>query len=474
MMPETERWARRRRTFEVLEARVVRLYLERPDPDVVAVYQALRYVLSFARTIAVKNPDGGVVDLDGPLQLHAWAVRDLLEKPIREASSLWSIARLLPEVVQRTRQARQSVLDHLPVDRSALEEEVTTRVLAVVSGGGGGAGYVYPGCYEALERAGLTPSLMVGTSIGGLMSMFRARRARYDLAPMIAAARTLSWSNVFRVLHIKNRYGLPATLRLHLRAVLGNLFLTEDGRPLWLSDMGIPLYIVATGITVDALKHDLDYYEHLLDDDVQRLGVRASVRSGLKALNVMREFLSRRDALREVVLGRTTGTEDFDVLDAAGFSAAIPGLIHYDVLRDDPRMTRILDQLYAEHGISRLGEGGMVSNVPARVAWESVVSGRFGRRNAFVVALDCFAPNPRKLAWYPFTQAVRTANVDGDMEFADFYLDFDNSLSPMNLVPPLRDAMTALRWGRDRIQPHMPFIREMMAPIAVLSEPSSP
>lgn len=467
---DTERWARRRRVFERMEAQVVKLYLQRPDQDVRAVVEALRYALSFARLLAVRNPDGSEVDVEGPLRAHAHQVQELLERPLADATSLWAVARVLPDVVARTREARASLLDHLPLDRDALEDEVTTRLLAVVSGGGGGAGYVYPGCYDALERSGLTPSLMVGTSIGGLMAMFRARRARYDLAPMIAAARTLSWSNVFRVLHIKNRYGIPATLRLHLRAALGNLFLTEDGRPLWLSDLGIPLYIVATGITVDALKHDLDYYEHLLDDDVQRLGVRAGMRSGLKAVGLMREFLSRRDALVEVVLGRTTGTEDFDVLDAAGFSAAIPGVIHYDVLRDDPRMTRILDALYAEHGITRLGEGGMVGNVPARVAWESVVSGRFGRRNVFVLALDCFAPNPRRLAWYPFMQAVRSANVEQDLEFADAYVDFGRTLSPMNLVPPLKDALIAMRWGRDRIQPQLPFIRAMMAPIQVLRD----
>ncbi|MEZ4322619.1 MAG: patatin-like phospholipase family protein [Myxococcota bacterium] len=470
MTPETPRLARRRRVFDRLEARVVRLYLAKPDEDVRPVFQALRYALSFARLTTVRTADGKDVDVDGPLQLHAWAIRDLLAAPLESATSLWSVARLMPEVVQRTRQARTSLLEHLPVDRASLEAEVTTRLLAVASGGGGGAGYVFPGCYEMLERKGLAPSLMVGTSIGALMSMFRARRSRYDFAPLVAAARALSWGEVFRVFQTENRYGLPATLRLQLRHVLGPMFRTEDDRPMWLSDFGIPLYVIASGITVDALKHDLDYYENLLDDDVQRLGVRASVRTGFKAMSVLREFLSSREALKEVVLGRTPGTEDFDVLDATGFSAAIPGIIHYDVLRDDTRMKRILDQLYAEHGITRLGEGGMVSNVPARVAWESVVQGRFGRRNVFVLALDCFAPQPRKLGWYPMMQAVRSANVEDDLEFADLYLDFPRTLSPMNLVPPLRDSLTAIRWGREHIEQHMPFVVEMMRPIEVLRD----
>jgi len=86
-------------------------------------------------------------------------------------------------------------------------------------------------------------------------------------------------------------------------------------------------------------------------------------------------------------------------------------------------MTAILDDLYATYGITRLGEGGMVSNVPARVAWETAASGRIanGRRNVFVVALDCFAPSPNRPAWLLFQQALRQANVQRDRAYADKY-----------------------------------------------------
>ncbi|HHO52179.1 MAG TPA: patatin-like phospholipase family protein, partial [Deltaproteobacteria bacterium] len=419
---------------------------------------------------------GGVdVDVSGSLALHAQWIHNALRVRLKGARSVWTVARELPEILLRTRRARASLLAHLPIDRDALEAEVTTRLLAVVSGGGGGAGYVYPGVYEQLERSGLIPDLMVGTSIGSLMSMFRARRRRYDFAALVAAARRLSWGGVFQVLETSNRYGLPATLRLRLRNALGKLSIGEDGAPMRLSDMGIPLYIIATGITVDALKHDLDYYEHLLDDDVRRSGIRAGLAGSLKAIGVAREFLSRRDALRCIVLGRDEGTQEFDVLDAAGFSSAVPAVIHYDVLREDPHMHRVLDNLYANYGITRLGEGGLTSNVPARVAWETVVSGRLGgRRNVFVLALDCFAPNPRRLAWFPLQQAVRSANVDQDRRFADLYLPHQRTPSPVNLVPSVRDAMTAVRWGQEEIRPHMAFVREMCAPIEVLSDTAEP
>lgn len=468
---DTERWAAHRRPFERMEARVVRLALKREEPDAGPVVDALRYALSFARLTVVRNRDGVDVDVSGPLALHAKWVLETLEPRIVRADGVWPVTRELPEVLRRTRLARKSLLEHLPIDRDSLEAEVTTRLLGVASGGGGGAGYVYPGAYELLERHGLTPDLMTGTSIGALMSMFRARLRRYDFAPLVAAARRLSWGGVFQVLETASRYGLPATLRLRLRTALGSLFVREDGLPMRFSDCEIPLVVVATGITVDAMKHDLDFYEHLLDDDVRRTGVGGGLQGTLKALRILREFLARPDALRCIGLGRDAGTDAFEVLDAAGFSSAVPGVIHYDVLREDPRMHRILDQLYAEYGITRLGEGGLTSNVPARIAWETIASGRIGgRRNAFVLALDCFAPNSRRLAWYPMQQAVRTANVDADRAFADLYLPFPRTLSPLNLVPSVRDAMTAIRWGREELAPHMPFVEAMCRPLPVLPD----
>ena len=469
---DTERWAERRRPFDRMEARVVQLHLARPDADAEPVVQALRYALSFARLTHVRNRDGIDVDVRGPLALHAAAIRDTLEEPLTQSQSLWGAIRALPDVLAKTRRARDSLLEHLPIDRDSLEAEVSQRLLAVASGGGGGAGYVYPGAYEVLDRAGLVPDLMVGTSMGSLMSMFRCRRRRMDIAALVAAARRLSWTNVFRVLETSSRYGVPATLRLYLRNALGSLFLTEDGHPLRLSDMRIPLYVVAAGLTMDAMKHDLGYYEHLLDNEVRgRRGSGLGLRGTVKAMAMLRELLARPDALVTCVLGRDPGTEDFDTLDAAGFSSAVPGVIHYDVLRDDPHMHRVLDSMYAARGITRLGEGGLVSNVPARIAWESVVSGTWGRRNVFVLALDCFSPSPRSLAWVPLQQAVRSANVDADRQYADAYVPMTRTLSPMNLVPDPRDAMTALRWGRDDLRPHLPFIRAMCAAIPTLPDP---
>jgi len=468
---DTERWAARRRPFDALERRVVQLHLARPDPTASA---ALRYALSFARLTQIRTADGTDVDVSGPLALHAKWVREALEPTLAGARSLHRAAARVPELVERTQRSRASLLEHMPLDRAALEAEVTTRSLAVASGGGGGAGYVYPGVYEQLERSGLTPDLMTGTSMGALMSLFRARRRSYDFAALVAAARRLTWSGVFKVLDTANRYGVPAALRLYLRTALGSLFVGDDGEPLRLSGLEIPLHVVATGIAVDGFAHDLDYYEHLLDDEVARLGVRAGLGATVKAIGLLREFLSTPESLERIVLGRDPGTEDFDALDAAGFSSAVPAVIHYDVLRDDPRMHTLLDELYAATGIHRLAEGGMTSNVPARVAWETVVSGGLpsGRRNVFVLALDCFSPSVRRPGWYALQQAVRSANVAADRAFSDLYIAHRRTLSPLNVVPSLEDALAAVRWGSQEAAEHMPFVRAMCAAIPPLPEPA--
>lgn len=467
---DIERTRAHREPLDQLERLLVRRTLDLDDPTTERHVARLRYVMSFARLTTVRGEDGNDVSLMGPLAAHNLIVRDALTPRLTKDSDLAGLFRVTDELVERTTRGRASVLDHMRIDRDALEREVTTRKLVVASGGGGGAGYVYPGAYDMLDRDGLEPALMVGTSMGALMSMFRARRQRFDLAALVAAARALTWGNVFRILESESRYGLPATLRLYLRGALGTLF-QRDQRAMRMSDMEVPLYIVATGITVDALKHDLHYYENYIADDM-RTSRTMRARSGLKAMSMLKEFLTNRRALREIVLGRDVGTEDFDVLDAAGFSAAIPGAIHYDVIRDDSRMRHILDTLYANHGITRLGEGGMVSNVPARIGWEAAMTGRLhGHRNAFVLALDCFSPSRSRLAWYPFQRLVYQSNVADDRTYADLYVAFPKTPSPLNLVPTLPDAMQAIRWGRDTMNAHMPYVRAMMAPIPVLAEP---
>lgn len=461
-----------RKPLDDLEGRAMRMHVARPDEVSEHLFDALRYVISFARLTEVRNKDGDDISVHGHLAAHRGRVLETLRPHLDgPADALWGAVRELPELVHATRGIRADLLSRVPLDRDSLEEEVTTRQLVVSCGGGGGSGYGYAGAYRRLHRAGLQPELLSGTSMGSLISMFRARRRVFDGLPLVEAARRLNWNTVFRVLEMESRYGLPATLRLYLRSALGHLFVNDDGRPITFNDLEVPLLVVTTGITVDALKHDLSYYEHFLDDAV-RPGVvfrYGRLRRLGHLAQVMGEFLSSPEALREIVFGADPNTMDADVLDAAGFSSAVPGVIHYDIIRDDQRMRRLLDGLYAEYGITRLTEGGLVNNVPARPAYAEVMRGRIGRRNPFVVALDCFSPRPRSLAWYAVQQVVRP-NVKANIPYSHLYFELERRLSPVNLVPDVDQVTRAMGWTSEELEPHVPFIVEGCRRIRVLPE----
>ena len=459
-----------RKPLDDLDAAVVRRHLARPDEVSPPLLDGLRYVLSFARLTTVRGADGvdhALAPALGPLR---WKVLEALRPHLEGRDpALWGAVRELPELVAATRAARARVLSHFPLDRESLEAEVTTRPLVIVAGGGGGSGYGYPGAFRLLHQAGLEPALLAGTSIGSLMGMFRARTRVFDGAALVEAARRLSWNTVFRVLEMESRYGIPATLRLYLRAALGDLFRQPDGRATTFRDLPIPLLIVTTGLTVDALKHDLSYYEHFLDDAV-RPGVlwRTSRLRRLGQLaSVFKDFLSTPEAMREVVFGADAHTMDADVLDAAGFSSAVPGVIHYDVVRDDQRMKRLLDDLYAAWGITRLTEGGLVNNVPCRPAYAEVMKGRVTRRNLFLLSLDCFSPKPAQLGWFPLQQVVRP-NVKANLPFAHLSFELDRRLSPVNLVPDVQQVTMAMGWTSEELSPQLPFIRESCRTLTVL------
>lgn len=460
-----------RQPLEEMEARAIRLALAKPAEIPSNRVDALRYVLSFARLSLVRNEDGTDVDLSEAMSGHAWKVREtlrpLLGVPQPPEGALARASQALPALVADTRERRRRILEHFALSPESLDSEVCHRPLVVICGGGGGAGYGYAGAWTALQRRNLQPELIAGTSMGALIALFRARRKVFDPAPMYHAARRLSWPGVFRILQMESRYGVPATLRLYLRSAIGSLFHTPDGRPLTFADLEIPLLIVATGLGVDALKHDLSYYEHFLDDAVsENFQLRRSLAQKIVAVStIFRELMSTPDALREVVFGADPATFDADILDAAGFSSSIPGLIHYDVVRDDNRMKLLLDDLYARYGITRLVEGGIVNNVPVRPAYDEVQAGRITRRNAFYLALDCFSPRARTALFLPIQQIVRP-NVARNLPFANEYFALQKTLSPLNLVPTISDVMNAQQWTMDELEPRMEFIEASLRRIS--------
>ena len=101
--------------------------------------------------------------------------------------------------------------------------------------------------------------------------------------------------------------------------------------------------------------------------------------------------------VKPLVLGGDELTRELNIVDAASFSAAIPGVLHHET--KDPAMVPLLDDYLASKDVAALVDGGAASNVPAEQAWLKVQRGRIGTRNATYLALDCFHPqlDPRHL-----------------------------------------------------------------------------
>jgi predicted acylesterase/phospholipase RssA len=450
-----------------LEARVVRLHLEHPHDPGDGPVERLRYVLAFARLTWVRAQSGQDVYLGDRLGALRARVTDELSARLGPSMPfLGPAVQALPGLLAAVANERARLQADGVIDDASLVDEVSERSLVVVCGGGGGSGYGYPGAYTLLYRSGLEPKLIAGTSIGALIGLFRAKTRIFDLAPMLEVTKGMAWTKAFRVLDVESRYGLPATLRFYLRSVVGEMFRRKDGQPMTIGDLEIPFLVVATGLTVAGLKHDLAYYEHFLDD-VKMPGFRLSRWSKLGSLvGIVRELVSEPQALRQIVFGADPLTLAADAVDAVGFSSSVPGLIHYDVHRDDPRMKELLDHLYTEHGITRLIEGGLVNNVPIIPAYDEVLRGRLGRRGAFVLALDCFAPRPRDHVFFPLQQLARS-NVKDNIPYADLYVPLEKRLSPAQLVPDRARITEAMDWTMAELRPHMPFIQRMCRPIEV-------
>jgi hypothetical protein len=154
---------------------------------------------------------------------------------------------------------------------------------------------------------------------------------------------------------------------------------------------------------------------------------------------------------------------DFDVLDAASFSSAIPGVLHHETT--DPRMIPLLDDLFAERGIAALVDGGAASNVPVELAWKRVRDGKLGTRNACYLALDCFHPqwDSHHLWLAPILQAIQLQMLR-NLPYADHLVRFERTLSPINLAPSAGAIDRACRWGRESVDKAVPVTSALLQP----------
>src|SRR5690606_27160152 len=189
------------------------------------------------------------------------------------------------------------------------------------------------------------PRYLTGASIGAVLGIFRAKHKLVNLEEYISLAHRLRPEEVFRFISMKARYGFPGIFRLYLHEGLGPTFRHEDGSNYTLADLEIPFEPIVAGIRRGAMRETRDEYarSHHLPGDRRPgpLELRAQFASQMVRTIA---FVNPR-MVKEIVLGADELTKEFDVIDAAGFSAAVPGILHYDVARKDFRMRAMLGEL---------------------------------------------------------------------------------------------------------------------------------
>lgn len=458
--------------FEEGEVALVRASLARPGWLDEPAENGLRHALNLARTGRVRTPGGEEVDLWEFLAPFRAGVASSLVRALRrdDDASRVEVARLAAPLGAEAWDWRARALEafrgRLPAE--SLDRELREKSLVLVCGGGGGVTWSYLGAFRELERANLVPALCAGASMGAVLLLFRARARRWDEAFVGEHLGQVGFRQLFRVLQTDSRYALPAAMQLQLHEPLGDHLRADDGSPATLGDLPIPLVVSVTGVRAGMLPHDPSFYEHLLDDRDPSLRPHALERIVARVFQAAGELARRRDLLETLHLGGDPETARFDALDAVGFSCALPGVVHYDVLRDDPRMRALLDALFARHGLARLLDGGLTDNLPARAAWKHVQTGALGTRNALILALEGFAPKLRQPLWYGLEQ-LAAQNVARNRPFIHVHRSYRHVLSPLDVVPKRAPLGRAIDAGAAELQPDLPLIRRLCRPYRPVS-----
>jgi predicted acylesterase/phospholipase RssA len=344
---------------------------------------------------------------------------------------------------------------------SELDEEVGQKTLVSVAGGGGGSGYVYIGAWHVLQNAGLVPGYVLGSSVGAVLGLFRALKRKGDFEEYMAFGKGVRFDELFRFVSVKARYGLPGVLRMFLHAAIGARFRHPDGSNMRLSDLEIPFEAIVGGVRRGALEETPEQYaaSHHLPEDRRPgpLQWRAQVAAQLVRMVGFFNPLM----VREIVIGDSALTREFDCVDAAGFSGAVPGVIHYDVSRPDPHMHALLEQLLHEEDVVALVDGGVANNLPSNTAFRRVQEGVVGTRNCFYLGFDSLHPQTSfGHIWLHPIERIVALQVALNERYTQRHLRFPKTLSPINVLPRDDQMERAVRWGREHMTRELPLVKK--------------
>ncbi|AWV90460.1 patatin-like phospholipase family protein [Bradymonas sediminis] len=429
------------RELKAFERRFISLVVDHPRVFHARDEALFRYALNLAQVNLFRTPEGQDISLKEEVNgLRRWMIESLVpllpEDAEPEVGSLRELAPVLSLRVERTREKllARHVSDFGP---EHLDAELRQKKLVMVLGGGGGAGLSHLGVFSLFKELGVAPELIVGSSMGAIMGLLRAIDKTYDpVAAALALPKSLNYNEIFRPFTGHSRYGFPGAFHMNLMRIGRQIFQDLLGKPvISFSELPIKFEIVVCGI---ARGYEIDEDEYRQDEGIVRPNGMSPLETTRKLklfFKALRQLSKNPRFLNEIVFGRDALTRDFPVVEALGFSCAVPGLLHYDIFHDDPATINPLNDLFERDNLLRLCDGGVINNVPSQVAWESVQSGSIGTRNALIAAFDPFAPvaRGRNLLWIPIQQIARLGVIT-NQPYADFHTTFRTPPNPLHIL----------------------------------------
>lgn len=467
--------------LQKMENRLIRHTLRRPDVLSAEQLRRLRYVLNFARLDdfepGAAGPGGarGRGDVAVGAELAGWRARvaDALRGPLREerdpVMALVAARDTLSALTAEQDEQRRLLAERHSNDFSLaeLDAEVGHKKLVTVLGGGGGAGFVYIGGMEALLESGAVPDYLIGSSFGSILGSVVSRTLPVPIHEYIEWAKTVSFRAILGPERLRRRHGLTGVFALNFDLFADAMFRRDDGAPMKMSDLAIPFDAVVAGVRRQPFAALPGRYRNQRLAGLQlRSFPYLSIGLGPQVATRMWQtaaFIDPR-VVTPIVIGGDNPDRDVNVVDAASFSSAIPGVLHHEP--KDPAMEPLFDALLDEHDVGALVDGGAASNVPLELAWKRVRAGRLGTRNACYLAFDCFHPqwDPKHLWLVPITQAIQLQMVR-NAPYADHLVRFSPTLSPVNLAPSAATIDRACQWGRKSVGHAIPVVSALLQPV---------
>ncbi len=466
--------------LQKMENRLVRQHLANPDVLSGEDVRQLRYILNFARLTdfepGAAGPGGtrGRGDISVGAEVAPWRSRvtDALYGPLREepdpVTALKAARDVLGGLAADQDDQRRVLIERHGNDFSPdeLDAEVGYKKLVTILGGGGGAGFVYIGGIQRLLEVGQLPDYMIGASFGSIIGSLVARELPVPIDEYVQWAKTVSYRAILGPERLRRRHGLAGLFALRFDQFALAMLSRADGERMRMSDLAIPFDVVVAGVRRQpyaALPSRFRRPElaalQLRSLPFRPIGIGPVV--GARMWQVA-AFIDLR-VVKPITVTGDDPDFDFDVVDAASFSSAIPGVLHHET--GDPRMVGILDDLCADHEIAAIVDGGAASNVPIELAWKRVRDGKLGSRNACYLAFDCFHPqwDSRHMWLAPITQAIQLQMVR-NLPYVDHLVRFEPTLSAINLAPSVAAIDRACEWGRNSVDTAIPVTTALLQP----------